>query len=86
MADWASSQSGRITRVRLPPLLLRASIPGNTNRSSKVSHDLGSEITQCRFSHILYIKISYDRDPNGGDHTKIGLGLFLKSSFHTWGE
>ena len=47
MADWASSQSGRIMRVRLPPLLLRPSIPGNTNRSSRNSHDLGSAITQC---------------------------------------
>ena len=84
--DWASSQSGRITRVRFPPLLLRPSVPGNTSISSRVSHDLGSEITECHFSHSLYIKISYYRDPNGGDYTKIWLRLFLKSSIPTWGE
>ena len=70
---WASSQHGRITGVGLPTWLLRL-LPAQefqeTGKSFQASHDQGSEVTQCHFSHVLYIKISY-RDQNGEDYTKV---------------
>ena len=73
VAGWASSQHGRITGVGLPTWLLRL-LPAQefqeTGKSFQASHDQGSEVTQCHFSHVLYIKISY-RDQNGEDYTKV---------------